>query len=93
MRPVVECACPVWHTNLPNYLSDDIETIQKRALKSIFHGKCYIDNILNENGMITLKERRGNLCKKYLRECSNLRECTQIVRPRNTYPLPQNQNR
>ena len=25
VRPVVEYIFPVWHTNLPNYLSDDIE--------------------------------------------------------------------
>ncbi|KAK2176899.1 hypothetical protein NP493_632g01023 [Ridgeia piscesae] len=29
MRPVLEYACPVWHTNLPQYLSDNIEVIQK----------------------------------------------------------------
>ena len=36
VRPVLEYACPVWHTNLPQYLSDNIEVIQKRALKCIF---------------------------------------------------------
>ena len=25
VRPVIECACPVWHTNVPEYLSDSIE--------------------------------------------------------------------
>ena len=28
VRPVLEYACPVWHTNLPTYLSDSIELIQ-----------------------------------------------------------------
>ena len=28
-RAVLEYACPVWHTNLPQYLSDNIEVIQK----------------------------------------------------------------
>ena len=37
IRPVVEYACPVWHTNLPKYLSDNIEIIQKRCLKLYFH--------------------------------------------------------
>ena len=36
VRPVLEYACPVWHTVLPPYLSDNIEVIQKRALKCIF---------------------------------------------------------
>ena len=47
VRPVLEYACPVWHTNLPKYLSDSIELIQTRALKSIFSGKSYND-ILND---------------------------------------------
>ena len=29
VRPVLEYACPVRHTNLPQYLSDNIEVIQK----------------------------------------------------------------
>ena len=33
VRPVVEYACPVWHTNLPIYLSENIEMIQKRAVR------------------------------------------------------------
>ena len=43
VRPVLEYACPVCHTNLPKYLSDNIEMIQKRALKSIFSNKGYDD--------------------------------------------------
>ena len=38
VRPIVEYACPVWHTNLPTYLSDSIEMIQKIALRGIFPG-------------------------------------------------------
>ena len=53
VRPVLEYACPVWHTNLPNYLSDGIELIQNRALKSIFPGMSYND-ILNDTGLRTL---------------------------------------
>ena len=64
VRPVLEYACPVWHTNLPKYLSDSIELIQNRALKSIFPGMSYND-ILNDTGLRTLKERRNVLCMKY----------------------------
>ena len=35
IRPVLEYACPVWSTSLPKYLSDAIEMIQKRVLRSI----------------------------------------------------------
>ena len=29
VRPVLEYACLVWHTNLPQYLSENIEVIKK----------------------------------------------------------------
>ena len=64
VRPVLEYACPVWHTNMPKYLSDSIELIQNRALKSIFPGMSYND-ILNDTGLRTLKEIRNVLCMKY----------------------------
>ena len=64
VRPVVEYAGPVWHTNPPIYLSDNIEMIQERAVKAIFPGMSYVD-ILNHIKLSTLKEIRDYLCKKY----------------------------
>ena len=57
VRPVLEYACPVWHTNLPEYLSDSIEWIQTRAKEYIFPGKSYND-ILNDIGLRTRKDER-----------------------------------
>ena len=67
VRPVLEYVCPAWHTNLPKYLSDSIKLIQTRALKSIFPGKSYND-ILNDIGLRTLRERREVLSIKYFTE-------------------------
>ena len=64
VRPVLEYACPVWHTNLQQYLSDNIESIQKRALKCIFRGSSY-NEILCNVGLQTLKDRRDCICKTY----------------------------
>ena len=33
VRPVLEYACPVWHTNLPKHLSDSIELIKKSCIE------------------------------------------------------------
>ena len=66
VRPVLEYACPVWHTNLTKYLSDNIEMIQKRALKSIFPNKGY-DDILCDLCMCTLHERRNVICELYFK--------------------------
>ncbi len=32
IRPILEYSCKVWHHSLPQYLSDQIERIQRRAL-------------------------------------------------------------
>ena len=64
VRPVLEYACPVWHTNLQQYLSDNIETIQKRALRCIFRGASY-NEILCNVVLQTLKDRRDCIiCKQ-----------------------------
>jgi len=38
---VLEYACPVWHPGLTRKLSKDIEHVQKRCLRIIFHS-CHI---------------------------------------------------
>ena len=89
VRPVLEYACPVWHTNLPKYLSDNIEIIQKRALKSIFPGE-HCKDILNDIGMCTLKDSRDFVCDKYFRGMTQSSHKLHNLRPGNTYPpLPQ----
>ena len=64
IRPVLEYACPVWSTNLPKYLSDAIEMIQKRVLRSIYPGLHY-DDILVLVSLQSLKKRRDDICKAY----------------------------
>ena len=98
VRPVVEYACPVWHTNLPIYLSVNTEMIQKRAVRAIFPGMSYVD-ILNHINLSTLKERRDYLCKKYFRNMlapshkvncllPEKRHAEYDLRRGNMYPLP-----
>ncbi len=65
VRPTREYACPVWHIGLPKYLSDGLEMIQKRALRSIYPGYHYED-ILRVTGLQKLAQRRDQLCKEYL---------------------------
>ena len=54
VRPVLEYACPVWHPNSQQYLPENIETIQIRALRYIFRGASYAE-ILSNVGLQTLK--------------------------------------
>ena len=70
IRPVLEYACPVWHKSLPMYLSDHIETIQKRCLRTIFPGYSY-DEARSISNLPTLFERRTKLCQSYFRKMQN----------------------
>ena len=63
MRPVLEYACPVWHTNLPQYLSDNIEVIQKGHLNVFF---LDYKKILRRVNLDTLNVRRESICQKYV---------------------------
>ena len=64
IRPVVEYACPAWHTKLPQYVSDNIELIQKRCMKTIFPG-CSYNDILEMTNLPTLHDRRTSSCRTY----------------------------
>ena len=41
IRPVLEYAVAVWHTGLTADLSEQLEAIQKRALRVIFGGSSF----------------------------------------------------
>ena len=65
VRSVLEYAVPVWQ-NIPGYLSDAIEVVQKRALKIIYpEGESYSE-VLNRSQVPALKTRRELLCVKYM---------------------------
>ena len=63
IRSVVEYACEVYHFNLPQYLSDFLERIQKRALSIILPQTKY-EEALALLEMETLKSRRSTKCIK-----------------------------
>ncbi len=97
IRPVLEYACPVWHTNLTKYLSGHIETVQKRALRVISPGHPY-DEILHITDLPTLSQRREQLCKEYFKKLQNeshklhnllprVRQVPCDIRSINKYPL------
>ena len=70
IRPVLEYACPVWQTSLPMYLSDNIETIQKRCIRTIFPGNSY-DEARSISNIPTLFKRCAKLCQSYFRKMHN----------------------
>jgi len=70
IRSVLEYACPVWHNSLTNKQSDQLESIQKRALK-IIRGSSFIDyeHMCFLYNLPSLSERRETICKRFLKIC------------------------
>ena len=58
IRPVAEYACPVFHTALPQYLSDQLEHLQKRALRIISNNELSYRQALQVFSIPTLYARR-----------------------------------
>ena len=67
VRPVLEYACPAWHSSITITQSNKLETIQKRALSIIFGSYVYdqYENFCSANEIFTLKERRETLSRSF----------------------------
>ena len=63
IRSILEYACQVFHCNLPLYLSEEIERIQRRALRVIFYDCSYSEGLDNAS-LTSLHDRRSTLCKE-----------------------------
>jgi hypothetical protein len=64
IRPVLEYACQVWHYNIQQYLCEDIEKIQKRALRIILPSQKYDEALITTN-ITSLRDRREKLCEHF----------------------------
>ena len=64
IRPVLEYCDPLYHHALPDYLSNGIERVQKRALSIISPGLSYLDNLSLFN-LKSLKDRRIEQFNKF----------------------------
>ena len=63
---MIKQSCIVWHTMLTEENKIDLERIQKCAVKIILKETHQnYQNSLNQLNLISLEERRENLCKKF----------------------------
>ena len=68
ITPILEYGVQVWQ-DIPEFLSNKLESIQKRALHIIYPCYSYLD-ALNTTNLSSLKERRTQLCCKYIQKMS-----------------------
>ena len=63
IRSVLEYGCQVWNFNAPQYLSEEIERVQKRALRLICPHLSY-SQALEQTQLPALAKRLNNLCQR-----------------------------
>ena len=70
LRPVLEYGCQIWNYNSPDYLKEEIERIQRRALRIICPHLSY-NKALITNNIPLLSQRRNDLCKSHFKKLLN----------------------
>ena len=78
IRPALEYACQVWHFNIQEYLSEDIEQIQRRAFRILFPLMSYRE-ARDFTGIPLLKERRGSLCEQFFKKNENNDKLSELL--------------
>ena len=69
IRLVLEYAAQVWQ-DIPAFLSDAIESIERRALRIIFPNFSY-QQALDQANLTSLTDRRIFICKKLMADMRN----------------------
>ena len=71
IHPVAEYACSVFHTTRPQYLSDQLERLQKRVLCIISTNDLSYRQALEVFNIPTLHDRREAISNSMFQEISN----------------------
>ena len=84
IRSVLEQSCVVWHSSLTQENSDDLERVQKAAVKIILGNQYKNDyeEALEKADLETLKERRIKLCLKFAKKCLQYEKTEDIFEKR-----------
>ena len=73
IRSKLDQSAVVWHSSLSQKNRNDLERIQKSAVRCIL-GNNYkgYDDALEKLGLVTLEERREQMCLKFAKQCLKL---------------------
>lgn len=67
IRSAIEYAAPVWGNGLPGYLMDNLENLQKRAMRTIFPDLQY-KNALTTALLPSIATRIDNICRNFFQK-------------------------
>ena len=80
IRPVAEYACVVWHSSLTKGQTNELESIQRRAIKIIFSYNS--DDMVDAlNSLPSLSERRDQLTKQFFTNLLTPSSCLHHIIP------------
>ena len=79
IRSILDQSCQVWHFSLTQENADDIERVQKSALKIVL-GYQYenYEKALERLNLENLQKRREKLCIKFAQKCTKNERTTQM---------------
>ena len=82
VRPILEYADVVWHSSLTAKQCNDIESIQKRACRTIL-GRQYLsyNDALDSCKLDTLSGRRDSHCRRFAEGLSQSRRTSSLIPP------------
>ena len=69
IRPVLEYACPVWHSSITKEQSSRIESVQRRALYVISGLATDYTEFCFNNYLLSLHERHRELSQRFFKSC------------------------
>ena len=70
IRSILEQSCVVWHSSLTEENAQDLERVQKAAVKIMLREKYQdYETALIKVDLDKLSERRNNLCLKFAKKC------------------------
>ena len=83
IRSFLEQSCTVWHSSLTEENKNDLERVQKNAMRNILQEK-YLDyqHALKVLKLEPLYERREKLLLKYGKQCTTLEQTKDLFPPK-----------
>ena len=87
VRSILEQSCAVWNSSLTMQNSNDLERVQKAAVRIMLGDKFEnYEEALEVVNLQKLTERRNELCLKFAKKC------TQSEKTENMFPLKRKMN-
>ena len=71
VRPVLEYACPVWHSSLSKQMIKSLENVQRRAVQIIAGNTSYTGEASSTLGIQSLADRQSELCRTLFTQIVN----------------------